>query len=59
MRFRCSKGLRVDEYLMASAKSGDLDVGVAGSLIPNHNHNPNPNPNPNLDVGVAGIDADS
>jgi protein transport protein SEC24 len=30
MRFRCSKGLRVDEYLMGSAKPGDLDVGVAG-----------------------------
>jgi protein transport protein SEC24 len=30
MRFRCSKGLRVDEYLMGSAKPGDLDVAVAG-----------------------------
>jgi protein transport protein SEC24 len=30
MRFPCSKGLRVDEYLMGSAKPGDLDVGVAG-----------------------------
>jgi len=30
MRFRCSKGLTVDEYLMGTAKDGALDVDVPG-----------------------------
>ena len=29
MRFRCSKGLTVDEYLMGSARDGSLDVDVS------------------------------
>ena len=30
MRFRCSKGLCVDEYLMGAAKPGDVEVDVPG-----------------------------
>jgi len=30
MRFRCSRGLRVEQYLTGSAKQGDVDVDVPG-----------------------------
>ena len=30
MRFRCSKGLTVDEYLMGAARDGSLDVDIPG-----------------------------